>query len=43
MTERNEKAMGSFEIRVPRTYEASVERVFDAWRRRERRSLQLLE
>ncbi|HEY0229901.1 MAG TPA: SRPBCC domain-containing protein [Dokdonella sp.] len=31
MTERNEKAMGSFSTRVPRTYDASTERVFDAW------------
>lgn len=31
MTERNEKAMGSFSTRVPRIYEASAERVFDAW------------
>jgi uncharacterized protein YndB with AHSA1/START domain len=31
MTERNEKAMGAFSTRVPRTYDASAERVFDAW------------
>lgn len=31
MAERNEKAMGPFGTRVPRTYDASVERVFDAW------------
>lgn len=31
MTERNEKAMGPVGIRVPRTYAASAERVFDAW------------
>ncbi|GAA0719862.1 SRPBCC domain-containing protein [Dokdonella soli] len=31
MTERNEKAMGPFSTSVPRTYEASAERMFDAW------------
>jgi Uncharacterized conserved protein len=31
MTERNEQAMGPFKTRVPRTYDASAERVFDAW------------
>lgn len=31
MTGRNEKAMGPFATRVPRTYAASAERVFDAW------------
>lgn len=31
MSERNEKAMGPFGTRVPRTYDASPERVFAAW------------
>lgn len=31
MTERNTSAMGPFHTRVPRTLDASAERVFDAW------------
>jgi uncharacterized protein YndB with AHSA1/START domain len=31
MAERNEKAMGPARIEVPHSYEASAERVFDAW------------
>jgi len=31
MTERNPPAMGAFSTRVPRAYDASAERVFDAW------------
>ena len=31
MIKRNEKAMGDFSISIPRTYDASPEKVFKAW------------
>ena len=31
MRTRNEKAMGQFQINIPRTYDATPERVFNAW------------